>query len=437
MKKGFIFNQSLCVNCKACSAACSLENNFAVKVRSVLTYNREVSASVPLSHLSIACNHCEVPVCMKGCPVSAYRVDSFSEAVIVDESKCFGCKYCVWNCPYDAPKYNPEKGVIGKCHLCYTRLQEGEEPACTSGCPTGALSYADISEFDPLNTTGWFPENELSPSFRFKGVTKSIPLQIVPDSRFSKNLISASEEKKMRRSDWSLILFSFIAMLSVAFFASSLIKSKLPDRNFFMILLFLPGIFSVFHLSKWTRAWRALYNLKTSPLSREIAAYLLYLIFALASIIFNSPWLFIAAVVSGLLLLLAIDAVYFYSHKDPSVYLHSGQTFISALLLISFLSDSVLPFIFIGSIKILLSLNLYEPGNRNIDIIRHIRIALLLVAGASIISGISYPQISVIIVLLAGELLDRILFYIDFEPTNINNLIYKHIAEEKYETKRD
>ncbi|MBI5010181.1 MAG: 4Fe-4S dicluster domain-containing protein [Bacteroidia bacterium] len=199
MKKGFIFNQSLCVNCKACSAACSLENHFTVNVRNVLTYNREVSSSVPLSHLSIACNHCENPVCMKGCPVSAYRLDSFSDAVIVDDSRCFGCKYCVWNCPYDAPKYEPEKGVIGKCHLCYSRLGEGVEPACTSGCPTGALSYADISEFNPLNTTEWFPENNLSPSFRFKGITNTIPLKIVPDSLFIKKIKSTPEEKKIRR----------------------------------------------------------------------------------------------------------------------------------------------------------------------------------------------------------------------------------------------
>ncbi len=437
MKKGFVFNQSLCVNCKACSAACSLENNFTVKVRNVLTYNREAAASVPLSHLSIACNHCEIPVCMMGCPVSAYRYDSLSEAVIVDESKCFGCKYCVWNCPYDAPKYDPVKGVIGKCHFCYSRLGEGIEPACSSGCPTGALSYADLSELNPMNTTEWFPENELSPSFRFKGITKNIPLRIIPDSLFIKKINSVPEEKKIRRSDWSLILFSFFSMLSVSFIASLLLKGELRDSLLLVILLFLPGVFSVFHLSKWYRAWRAVFNFKSSPLSREIAAYLFYVIISITSVFSHAPWLLVVAVVSGLLLLLAIDGVYIYSQKDPVVYLHSGQTFITALLLISFLSGSVWPFIFIACIKILISIYLYKPSGRNIDILRHIRNALLLVAGASIISGISYPQLSVIIIFLTGEFLDRILFYFDFEPTNINNLIYKHIAEGKYETERD
>ncbi|MBI5010180.1 MAG: dimethyl sulfoxide reductase anchor subunit [Bacteroidia bacterium] len=226
-------------------------------------------------------------------------------------------------------------------------------------------------------------------------------------------------------------------MISVAIIVSSLINGELPDRLFFVILLLLPGIFSIFHLSKWDRAWRAVFNIKTSPLSREIASYLLYLIMSITSIFFQYPWLLIAAVVSGLLLLLAIDAVYFYSQKDPAVYLHSGQTFITALLLISFLSGSVWPFIFIACIKISLSIYLYKPTGRNIDILRHLRLALLLIAGASIISGISYPRLSVIIILLTGEFLDRILFYVDFEPANINNLIYKHIAEGKYETKGD
>lgn len=437
MKKGFIFNQSLCVNCKACSAACTLENSFQVNVRNVLTYNRELSLSVPLSHLSIACNHCEIPVCLKGCPASAYRVDLLTEAVIFDESRCFGCNYCIWNCPYDAPKYIPEKGVIGKCHLCYSRLEEGLEPACASGCPTGALSYGDINEYNLINTTGWIPGNELSPAFRYRENTKSIPLHIVPDKLFINTIEPAPEEKKIRGSDWSLILFSFFAMLSVSSLVSSLITTELPDKRIFVMLLFIPGIFSLFHLGKWFRAWRAVFNIKTSPLSREIVLYILYVLISLAYVLLQIPWLLIAASSAGLLLLLVVDAVYIYSRRDPSVYLHSGQTFITALLLISFLSSSVWPFVFIAGIKILISIYFYKSCNRIFDILRHLRLALLLVAAASIISGISYPALSVIIILLTGELIDRILFYIDFEPISINNLIYKHIAERKYETKED
>jgi hypothetical protein len=118
-----------------------------------------------------------------------------------------------------------------------------------------------------------------------------------------------------------------------------------------------------------------------------------------------------------------------------TAYFHSGQTFISALLIVSFLSGAIIPFIFIAIIKIVLSVYRYRPDRGNTDIFRHIRLALLLMAAASIISGISYPDISVIILLFAGELIDRILFYSDFEPTGINNLIYKHIASGKNETK--
>jgi DMSO reductase anchor subunit/ferredoxin len=372
---------------------------------------------------------------MKGCPASAYRFDPLSDAVIVDETKCIGCKYCIWNCPYDAPKYDTVNRVIGKCHFCYSRLEEGLEPSCTSGCPTGALSFSDIVEFNPQDAPVWFPGNDLSPAISFSGRTETIPLRIVPAELFRIEMPSEPPEKRSLASDWSLILFSYCSLISVSLMAVSLINSSLPGKALLIILTTLPGIFSLFHLGKWYRAWRAVTNLKNSPLSREILIYILYMIFSLAAAEFQNPWLIITASVTGLFLLLAIDSVYIFSMRNMTAYFHSGQTFISALLIVSFLSGAIIPFIFIAIIKIVLSVYRYRCDGGNTDIFRHIRLALLLMAAASIISGISYPDISVIILLFAGELIDRILFYSDFEPTGINNLIYKHIASGKNETK--
>jgi Fe-S-cluster-containing dehydrogenase component/DMSO reductase anchor subunit len=437
MKRGFVFEQSLCVNCKACSAACSLENSFTVKVRNVLTYNHELSVSVPLTNLSIACNHCEIPVCLTGCPASAYRFDPLSDAVILDETKCIGCKYCIWNCPFDAPKYDPHKRVIGKCHFCYSRMEEGFEPACTSGCPTGALSFTEVVEFNQQEAPDWFPGYELSPALSFIGSSNTIPLRIVPTSLFRNEMKQEPVEKKYGISEWSLILFSFFSLISVSLMSASLINSDLQNKILLITLTILPGVFSLFHLGKWNRAWRAVTNLKNSPLSREIVIYIIYLIFTLAATEFMSPWLIISASVAGLVLLLAIDSVYIFTMRNMAAYFHSGQTFISSLLIISFLSNAIVPFIFIAILKTGLIVYSYRYDQRNMAILRHVRMAMLMIAAASIISGISYPEITVIILLLTGELFDRILFYFDFEPTKINNLIYKHIAEGKNETKGD
>src|SRR5512133_736522 len=102
MRKGFIVNTSKCVDCKACSAACIIENGWMVKPRNIYTYNSTAEQLFSLINLSLACNHCESAACMDGCPASAYSRDLVTGAVILDEKKCIGCRYCQWNCPYDA-----------------------------------------------------------------------------------------------------------------------------------------------------------------------------------------------------------------------------------------------------------------------------------------------------------------------------------------------
>lgn len=436
MRRGFILNHSLCVNCKACSAACNLENGFDVKPRLIVTYNSEVSAALPLLNLSIACNHCEVPVCMNGCPASAYFLDSSSGAVIIDNKKCIGCRYCIWNCPFEAPKFDPANRVIGKCHLCYSRLESGMLPACADGCPTGALSYGNIGDLDTTNKPPWFPGKELKPAIRFTGRSVEIPLRIVSHSLFKSIMNVTNQGRKSSESEWSLVLFSFLTVISLSILASSLIKGVIPDKTLFISLSLLPGLFSIFHLGRWSRAWRAVINIRSSPLSREILIFIVYMIISCYSIIYEIPWLMVISTFAGFLLLIAIDSVYVYSVRSSSVLLHSGQTFLTSLLIVSFFSGSIIPFLFIAVIKIILSLNsiIRNFGSRNISVLRFIRIAFLIVAMASFVSGISYPEPVIVALFIAGELIDRILFYIDFEPHGLIVLINNHIAARAHET---
>ena len=73
-----------------------------------ITFNSEAKHLFPVINLSLACNHCESAVCMEGCPASAYSRETLTGAILLDEKKCIGCRYCQWNCPYDAPKFNSE-----------------------------------------------------------------------------------------------------------------------------------------------------------------------------------------------------------------------------------------------------------------------------------------------------------------------------------------
>src|SRR5205814_4879484 len=90
-------------------------------------------------HLSMGCNHCLEPSCLIGCPVDAYTKDLVTGIVQHSPETCIGCQYCTWNCSYGVPQYNPERGVVGKCDMCYGRLTDDREPACVSACPESAI----------------------------------------------------------------------------------------------------------------------------------------------------------------------------------------------------------------------------------------------------------------------------------------------------------
>ena len=431
MSRGFIFDQTLCVNCKSCSAACLLENNFKIKPRIIISNNPDTSLKLPVEHLSIACNHCEIPVCLYGCPVSAYYRDPATDAIILDGKKCIGCMYCNWNCPFDAPKYDPSERIAGKCHLCYTRTGTDLLPACSSACPTGALSFGTIDEYDSTIKPEWLPGSELNPSIRFKEKLSDIPLKIFPESLFGYERKNPLKSINILTTEWSLVLFSFIAMLSVSLISASVIKGVLPDKAFFITISFLPGLISFFHLGKIFRAWRVFANIKRSPLSREISLYVIYLLVSCYSVISEIPWMLVCSSLIGLIFLFSIDSVYFYTAKSIRIFLHSGQTLLSALLIISLLSDSILPFTFIALIKV--SFSVYGSLNKSErdenSVIRILSTGILIIGGAGFVSGKYYPKETLVILIIGAEFLNRILFYIDFEPDSIVKIIDKHIKK--------
>jgi Fe-S-cluster-containing dehydrogenase component/DMSO reductase anchor subunit len=439
MRKGFIFNHNKCVNCNACSAACILENGWTVHPRSIYTYNSKADHLLPLINLSLACNHCESAVCMEGCPASAYSREAVTGAIILDEIKCIGCRYCQWNCPYDAPKFDYETGIIGKCNLCYTGLAEGRLPACSMACPTGALSFGQLSGHEKANVYNWFPVKKLNPAIEFTSVNNNEPLKIIPDNIVAQTDSGENKTKKNISGELSLIMFSFMATISVSIIVSSFLKGRYPDSFIFIPVLLATGISSLFHLGKKLKAWRSLANLKNSPISREIAAFILYAVTSSLAIFLRIPALLIASSITGLVFLMLIDSVYLFTARNKSVILHSGQTFISALIIISFISGIVLPFVFMALIKLGLFVygQIINKLNRSDSSFRFLRIAFLVVPGMSLILHNSITENFIIIIFLTGELFDRILFYIDFNPVNINSLIEEQLNIERDEKKRD
>jgi anaerobic dimethyl sulfoxide reductase subunit B (iron-sulfur subunit) len=146
MTYAFTFDASACSGCKTCQAACKDKNGLPVGVlwRRVIeasggewqTVGNAWENTVFAYYLSLACNHCVHPKCAGVCPVDAYTVRP-DGIVLIDTSRCIGCRYCAWACPYGAPQYDAAQGVMNKCDFCY------DNPRCWASADLcGSLSAA-------------------------------------------------------------------------------------------------------------------------------------------------------------------------------------------------------------------------------------------------------------------------------------------------------
>lgn len=153
----FYFDSSSCSGCKACQVACKDKNGLETGVlwRRVyevaggewLQMGKAWEPHVFAYNLSIACNHCEKPICLEVCPAGAYskRGDGI---VLLDTGRCLGCHYCEWACPYGAPQYDAKSGQMTKCNFCFDLIDAGLPPACVAACPLRALDYGDQAELE-------------------------------------------------------------------------------------------------------------------------------------------------------------------------------------------------------------------------------------------------------------------------------------------------
>ena len=102
------------------------------------------------------CNHCAKSPCTQVCPVGA-TFETEEGIVLVDETYCIGCRYCVQACPYGCRYIHPDKGTVDKCTLCFHRLKKGLQPACFEICPTEARIIGDLN--DPKSKLNYFLKN--------------------------------------------------------------------------------------------------------------------------------------------------------------------------------------------------------------------------------------------------------------------------------------
>ncbi len=146
-----------CTGCKACQIACKDKNGLGKgilwrRVYEVAGGGWEKSGDSWIStvfaySVSMACNHCEKPICAEICPTLAITKGE-NGVVMLDPGKCIGCQYCRWSCPYGAPQYDHEKGAMTKCTFCSDLVEVGQQPACVAACPMRALDFGERSDIE-------------------------------------------------------------------------------------------------------------------------------------------------------------------------------------------------------------------------------------------------------------------------------------------------
>lgn len=175
---GFAIDVDRCIGCGLCARACKDENHVPLLPHTFRTWvERYVVDPADADHPKVdspnggydgfpdvpgeaagmktffvpkLCNHCADSPCVQVCPVGA-TFDSPDGVVLVDSTRCLGCRYCVQACPYGCRYINPETMTVDKCTLCYHRITKGLTTACAEVCPTTARMLGDLKNpKDPI-----------------------------------------------------------------------------------------------------------------------------------------------------------------------------------------------------------------------------------------------------------------------------------------------
>lgn len=306
----FHFTADNCIGCHACEAACSEKNDLPphLSFRSVGYVEGGTYPNYTRMNISMACNHCDDPVCLKGCPTRAYTKHPEYGAVIQDPNICFGCGYCTWVCPYNAPQLDPVNGQVEKCNMCVDRLEVGLKPACVAACVGNALDFGVVENTpnrrDQVEADiPGFPDPSIShPNIRFQQIktmphevtrTDSMPVKYRKDIETGKYNPSV-DCKDGKAKNWNLtklssrenplVLFTLMTQAAIGVFIVTFLGalfgvgalSAVSNSNIYAPLLLLclglvaGGLFlSTTHLGKPWRFYRGFNNLRHSPVSRE------------------------------------------------------------------------------------------------------------------------------------------------------------------------
>lgn len=258
-----------CSGCKACVVACHTLNGLDEQ-ESWRTTGTLVGEKANLT-VTTSCHHCVDPGCANGCPTLAYEKDALTGIVKHLDDQCMGCQYCMWTCPYDAPKWNDRLGIVRKCDLCRDRLAVGEAPACVQACPSQAIRVVLVEQADlraePTRGTvlpGIVAPERTRPTTVYKGA-------VAPEVEFGD-----AQELHPEHAHGPLAVLLVLTQWAAGLWIAELGRRALgwtPSPVAFPIAaaLLLAGLgIGSLHLGRPLKAWKAFLGWRKSWFSREV-----------------------------------------------------------------------------------------------------------------------------------------------------------------------
>ena len=191
--KATLVDTTNCIGCRACQVACKQWNDregeqtelqygpldfqnpatLSAKTYTLISFHEIPDENAPGSLRYIfsmrRCLHCLEPACASACPTTALTRQP-DGPVSYDASKCIGCRYCVWACPWGVPtaEWDSLAPKIQKCTHCADRtdqpvpltrnglslnIEQSNQflasiavPACVKACPADCLKFGEREE---------------------------------------------------------------------------------------------------------------------------------------------------------------------------------------------------------------------------------------------------------------------------------------------------
>jgi DMSO reductase iron-sulfur subunit len=284
----FHFDMTKCIGCRSCEVACNEQNGNPADMlwRRIGELEGGSYPDTQRHYLSMGCNHCLDADCLRGCPVDAYTKDPVTGIVLHSADACIGCSYCVWNCPYSVPQFNPERGVVGKCDMCKGRLDDGLEPACVNACPEAAI------EIEIVNMAAWRADfaSADSPGMPPAMQTISTTRITLPEATAAKLERVDAGQIQPEHAHLSLVYMTTLMQMVAGALCVLLLAHGLDPLRL-VLLLAITAIaltISTMHLGRPAYAWRALKMWKRSWLSREVLLFTLFFMALAAATIATS-----------------------------------------------------------------------------------------------------------------------------------------------------